>query len=283
MTVEAITTPPANTPDLSGIDINAAPNAVNPDRVVETPVITPEPIPAPVESVVEQKPAETLLADGIDKSQPAPETQTPPVEQPAPEAVVDAAEAAKQNEGGQSDETAPPPESQVKPVYDPFTLPEGVSLSDDRVGKFTELLSELETGGNVDHSLVQAFGQKAVDFYLNEVKEVAENITKSYQTAWAKQVNDWKDDFLADPVIGGNRFQTTVDSALTFIRTHGGTAEEQKEFRDLMETTGLGNNKVMIRILAKAGQAMSEPKPLAASQPAPISKSKVETLYGRNK
>lgn len=260
--------------------------ANEPIPVTPAPVIAPTPVTevvqaapvveaTPVTSVVDTAPApvveapkpETVLAEAIDKSKPA---EVPPKEGDT-EAKVE-----PKTPEGQSADPAPPP------VYDAFTAPEGVTLDSERIGKFTAILSELETTGKVDHSLVQQFGQKAVDFHVAEIKNVAETLTKFYKDSWDKQKIDWKDSFLKDPEIGGNRFQTTVDSALTFIRTHGGTAEQQTEFRDLMETSGLGNHPAVIRLLANAGRAMAEGKPLAASKPVPATKSKTETMYGKS-
>lgn len=241
---------------------------VQPVQTVVVPVVAPV-AETPVATVVESPKAPeavTVLAEAIDKSKEPPKTEVL-----IAEAVVTGE---KKNEEGQSAEPAPPP------VYDPFTVPEGITLDPDRVTKFTGILAELETGGKVDHALVQQFGQKAVDFHTAEVKKAVEDVTNLYKTSWDRQKTEWKDSFMKDPEIGGNRFQTTVDAALTFIRTHGGTPEQQTEFRNLMETSGLGNHPAVIRLLANAGTAMAEGRPLAAQKPVSVPKSKTSTLYG---
>lgn len=241
--------------------VEAVQTPVVTEAVVVAPVVVEAPAPVVEAPKTPEVKAETVLGDALSKESKPPEVK--------PEAKVEA------KTEGQSAEPAPPP------VYDPFTMPEGITLDTERVGKFTEILSELETTGKVDHSLVQQFGQKAVDFHLSEMKKASEDLTKKYVEIWDKQKLDWKDTFLKDPEIGGNRFQTTVDSALTFIRTHGGTTEQQTEFKNLMESSGLGNHPAMIRLLANAGRTMAEGKPLAASKPVPATKSKVETMYGK--
>ncbi len=252
--------------------------------------VTPAPVAAPVEAsstpaqtpvvaAVEAAPAavveapkapETVLGDALSKEpKPAPAEAPKEGEKPV-EKVEQKVQEAK------SDEPAP------APVYDPFTVPEGITLDTERVSKFTDIMSKLEQTGKVDHALVQQFGQEAVDLHISEVKKAQEALNDLYKTSWDKQKTDWKDAFLKDPEIGGNRFQTTVDSALNFIRTHGGNTEQQTEFRNLMETSGLGNHPAMIRLLANAGRAMQEGKPLAATKPAPVQKSKIETMYGKS-
>ncbi len=235
------------------------------EAVVE-PVVT-ETVVEPTESVTPDK-TETLL--GEDEPE-APKTE---VTEGDKEVKNTESETPEVTEGDQSDEPAP------SPKYDPFELPEGVSLAEDRVGKFTEILSDLELEGKVPHELVQKFGQKAVDFYLNEVGQAVNDYTQALNESWENQKTAWKDQFLNDPEIGGNRFQTTVDSARTFIRTHGGTPEQQAEFRSLMESSGLGNHPTMIRLLANAGAAMTEGRPLAATKPVSAPKSKTATMYG---
>lgn len=261
---------------------------------VVTPVEAPAPIPVEVAPVVPPVVVEaapvTPPAASTDPTKIAPEK---PVEAPvvkAPETLLGAdktlipeavkapevpVEGTPNTEGGQSVEPAPPP------TYDAFVLPEGIQLETDKVTEFTGLLAELEVSGKADHIAVQAFGQKAVEFYVNEMKKVLDDQTKQQLTSWERQRNDWKEAFLKDPDIGGERFQSTVDSALNFIRTHGGTAEQQTEFRNIMETSGLGNHPAMIRILAKAGSAMSEGAQLSASRPVSAPKSKVTTMYGK--
>lgn len=245
---------------------------VTPQVTLETvPVVSVEAIEAPVKAV--EAPV-TVLAEALDKSVETtkpPETKTESTTEASKEVVVTENKPTE----GQSEEPAPPP------TYEPFTVPEGFTLDGDRMSKFTELLTGLEVEGKVaDHSFVQQFGQKAVDFHVQEVTRAVEDVTKLYQTAWEKQKTDWKDSFLNDPEIGGNRFQTTVDSARNFIRTYGGTTEQQKEFRDVMETSGLGNHPAIIRLLSKAFEGQSEGKPLAATRPVAPPKSKTATLYG---
>lgn len=260
-TVEAVTAPVVETPLIV-------------QTAVETPpVASVEAVKAPAEVTETAKVetiAETVLAEALDKDS-KPVVEQPKVEQ-AKEVVT--TETQDKTTEGQSEEPAPPP------TYDPFTVPEGITLDADRVGKFTEILADLEITGKVPHEFAQQFGQKAVDFHVQEVQKAAEDITKLYQTTWERQKTEWKDAFLKDPEIGGNRFQTTVDAARTFIRTHGGTTEQQTEFRNLMETSGLGNHPAVIRLLANAGTAMVEGKQLAASKPVSQPKSKVNTLYG---
>jgi hypothetical protein len=244
------------------------------------PVVAPTPEAAPVAPVAPVEAVEAVVAPEV-----TPEPKTllgtePPKEIPeAPKAEGEPkAEEPKPTDGGQSDEPAPPPEV----TFEPFTLPEGVTLKEDKFKEFTNVLADLERDGKADHAITQAMGQKLVDLHINELEKFGQDLTKYYQTAHEQQVASWRESFLSDPEIGGNRFQTTVDAAQTFIRTHGGTEDQQTEFRSLMESSGLGNHPAVIRLLANAQTAYQEGKPLAAVKPVQPPKSKITTMYGNS-
>lgn len=236
------------------------------------PVVAPTVVPEspPTASQEAQEAPQTLLGTELAK---APETPpTASVEAPVtvvPEVPrVEPTQEIKE-EKSQSVEPAPPD----PPVYTPFTLPENVKFEESRMKDFTGLLSQ--------HKLPQEAGQKLVDFHVAEVQKAVEGVNQLYKASWDKQKNDWKESVMKDPDLGGSRFESTITDAMTFIRTHGGSSEQQKEFQKLMETSGLGNNPVMIRLLANAGRAMTEGVPLPAQKPAMTSsKSKIATLYG---
>lgn len=236
------------------------------------PVITPTP-------GAEEKPAEAAKPSTILGAEPPKAEEKPVAEAAKPSGEKKPAEAAKPGEqkaeGSQSAEPAP------LPTYDEFKLPEGISLKPELVGDFTKLLGAFENGPK-DHASTQALGQQLVDKHVSLVKEGVDKIHEAYAATWEKQKTDWLQEFKDDPEIGGNRQDTTVTAAHKFINTHGGTPEEQTEFRQLMEKTGLGNNKVMIRMLAKASKNMAEGRMNPGTKPIKETKSKTQTLYGKS-
>lgn len=238
---------------------------INPAPVAPVEAVQPAPAPEAPTPEAPKEPVSTVLGEALKEVSP----ETPKTE----EVKVEAQEV--KDEGGQSVEPAPPPK------YDPFTLPEGVTLDEKQVGEFTNILAGLELEGKADHAKLQEAGQKMVDLYINETKAAAENLSKHYTEVWEKQKADWREATVKDPEIGGNRLQTSIDAALNFIRTHGGTAEQQAEFRSLMDSSGLGNHPAVVRLFARAGQAMSEGRPLAAPKPVIQSKSRTQTMYGK--
>lgn len=234
--------------------------------VGDTPVITttPDPTPEPVvaaPAVADSATAETPAASTILGEDPS---KTPPADsKPADETPKE----------------DPTPSDEPAPVasYENFVLPDGVTVEPDKLGKFTEILGE--------HKASQALGQQLVDLFAVEAKAVREavlaEVANSNTTAQTEKVTQWGKDFENDTEIGGNRKDTTVAAARDFINKYAGTSEQQSEFRQLMEKTGLGNHPVIIRALANANLALSEGKPLPARAAVPEVKSKTQIMYGK--
>lgn len=241
---------------------------------VETPTVTPE--SAPISA-----PAETVVDAPVEPTKPA----EPPVE-PTPEAAKKAetllAGEKKAEEKPTEVKTEENPAEEAKPVevvipaYEPFTLPENVQMDAEKMGDFTKFLGEFETTVKAPHEEMQKLGQQMVDRHIAEMQRY----TESLQQAWTKQKNDWKESFLKDPEFA-NRTDTAVNAAIDTISVYGGSTVQQQEFRDLMESSGVGNHPAMIRLLSNVIMAKIEPKPLAAPMIAPkAAQSKVEKMYG---
>lgn len=237
--------------------------------VVQTPVEPVQTNPGPVAQpqVTPEAPQPTsVLGEALAK----PPLTVPETPQVSPQATPEAPKVE-----GQSVEPA-------SPTYEQFKTPENFKMGDEQFKTFTGILSDLETKGKTDHALVQEFGQKAVDYHVAEVTKQVENYNKSLQDSWDKQRNDWKESFMKDPDLGGDKAPETVQTALSFVRLYGGNEQQQTEFRELMNSSGLGNHPAVIRLLANAGKALTkEGQPLAAVKPPQSTqKSRTQTLYG---
>lgn len=267
---------------------NSAAPAVEPASAA--PVVTTTPAQEPVKPAesapvstptpgAEEKPAAEAKPSTILGAEPPKEEAKPAADGTKPAdakpAEVKPGEP-KKDEASQSAEPAP------LPIYEPWTLPDGIKLDDTQAGEFNKLLGEFQASTKAETAAVQKFGQELVSRHVAEVKESIERTHKTYQAAWLKQAEDWKQAFISDPEIGGNRQETTVAAANEFIVTHGGTPAHQTEFRALMQQTGLGNHPAMIRILANAKNSpeFTEGKPLAGA-PVVAKQSKSQKFYGK--
>lgn len=268
-----------------------APEApVEQNLAVETPapepVDTAEPVVAPAAEVVAEP---TVLGDEPKKIEPK-ANEKPADAKPAeevkaeekPKEEVEAEEKKPEGEVKAEEAKAEEAEPVPLPTYEAWKFPEGIVADDERVGAINKVFGEFEQSAKIDHAAMQEFGQKMVDMHGAALKDQADRIQKAYQDIWQKQTTDWLDAFKKDPEIGGNRQETTTEAARQFIRTFGGTADQQAEVKDLFNKTGIGNHPAVIRLLANANLVKREGKPIPAQKAAPAVVSKIARRYGSN-
>lgn len=254
--------------------------------VEAAPVITEQVQNAPAE-IMESAPVDSVLTEAApiadttllteadpEKSVEAPKAETQPkAEEKISESPT--GETVKTEETSQSDEPAP------LPSFDAFKLPDGIPEDEEGLSAFASKLADIEVKSKADHALLQTFGQELVEMHVAKVQDILQRTAKAQVESFEKVKQEWRQNFVNDPEIGGNRQETTISSAKKFISDHGGTLEQQAEFRNILDRTGLGNHPAVIRLLANAGSAMREPAPLAASVPVKEQLSKTQKLYGK--
>lgn len=265
---------------------------------VAAPAVTPTPevsapAAAPVESVPSSAPAASSEAKPETPAAPIAETVLGVVDAPKPEVKapetkieVKTPEVKPEVKPAEGDKPAEV-KAEEKPVELPkfeWKLPEGVQVDQERVGEFNKELGEFIASNKLDAKLGQEFGQKLLNRHVSEIQSVAEKVAQAYNKVWTDQTKTWLEDFKKDPEIGGNRQNTTTNAARDFIRKFGGTAEQQTELRTILEKTGLGNHKALIRVMANANVKLAEPKAIKAEVPPVQEKMGLKAkMYGRKK
>ncbi len=78
---------------------------------------------------------------------------------------------------------------------------------------------------------------------------------------WGQTVQQWAKDAQADPEIGGVNWDTTRANAVKFVNQFGTPG-----LKEYLNATGAGNHPEVIRIMAKAGAAISEDQPTGGNQ-----------------
>jgi hypothetical protein len=267
----AIPAPAAAPPVPAAPAASAAPAPAAPTQPVATPAPAPavEPAKPAAEPVVAEVKPPTVL--GVEPPKPA---EVKPAEPPKP------AEGEKKPEAVETKDKDGPSEKAPPPVYEAWKFPENTTVKPEIISEFNGLLGEFEGTTKADHAAMQALGQKLVDFHAARINDMNKAIVTAIQDQHKQMTKEYYDAFAADPEIGGNRMDTTVEAARRFINDYGGSVSQQAELRDLMNKTGLGNHPALIRLMANAGLARREGRQLAAVKPAGTPKSKTATLYG---
>lgn len=121
--------------------------------------------------------------------------------------------------------------------YEAFTLPEGFELDEKVNADFVEVVREL--------NLTQDQSQKIVDLYAGMVEQ--------NKAEADEMVNGWREEAANDPEIGGEKFQENLGVARTAVKQFG-----DNTFRDMLNTTGVGNHPAMLKFLHRVGKELQE-------------------------
>lgn len=284
------------------------------DNIDPTSTVTPPEVTTPVTPEVAATAATEVVAPAAEpvKTETSAQPDTSKTEIVEPVKTEVAAEPAKEETalGGEKEiksetdaksETDTKDESKLSdepaplPTYEAFTVPEGFTLEEGALVEFNKELAEFENTAKVDHTAMQAFGQKLVERYTAQIKLIQENADKQFNTI----VEGWKSEFEKDTELGGNRRETTLDTIRQAVEAHAGTPEQLAEFRTFVNTTKTGENPAFIRLVhnfdksLKAKDAViqayktkyeseAEVQPLAGTKPEPSKPLKpYEKMYGK--
>lgn len=216
------------------------------DSQATTVAATPAPTPSPA---VEQK---------------APETAT----QQQPTAADQVLAALKPAEGGEKSAEPTKEAEKAAPAapekYEPWKLPEGVKLSDDINGTFSDLARKA--------GLSQADAQASLDKLVAAQQSQLQSDLKTQVESWGEALN-------SDPELGGANLLTktmpAVQKALNAFDKSGKVAE--------LLQNGLGVHPDMVRMLAEIGKAVGEPADLVTGQRFAPRKATLDDLYETTK
>ncbi len=192
-------------------------------------------------------------------SQAAPAAAAAPVA-PAADAAAVAGEATQQQaaegqpaEAGTPSEGAKPDGDQVKPQGAPekyeFKLPDGVQLDDKGTAAFSEVAKEL--------NLTQEAAQKVLD-------KMGPVIAGRHAEALTQAKAQWVESAQTDKEFGGDKLPENLAVAKKALDAFG-----TPELRTLLNESGLGNHPELIRLMYRAGKAISEDKFVPAGSGSP--------------
>lgn len=129
-----------------------------------------------------------------------------------------------------------------------FKFPEGVNVDTKALEAFEPLARKLD--------LPQDKAQSLIDLYA----QMRQSEVQQQQEAMSTMVAEWGKQTMADPELGGPKWEETKVSAKRFLSEYGNPGIER-----MLDEYGLGNNPDFIRMLAKAGKAMGSDTFIAGS------------------
>jgi len=143
-----------------------------------------------------------------------------------------------QKTGNAEGDQAGDPAKQGAPEAYEFKAPEGQQFDPEVMNSFSEIAKEL--------NLPQDAAQKMVD-------KVAPKILERQMQALETVRNEWAESARVDKEFGGEKLNDNLVTAKKALDTFG-----TPELRKLLNGSGLGNHPEMIRLMYRAGKAISE-------------------------
>lgn len=152
--------------------------------------------------------------------------------------------------------------------YEAFTMPEGMDVNEEALSTFSGLGKK--------HNLSQADAQELVDVGVKLVDDAQAKTLAAVQEEFAKTVTDWKKETQADKDLlafdGG--FDAAVGVAVQAVEALGG-----QELRSLLNSSGLGNNNLVVKAFFKVGKLMQQDKFVFGSAPKDKPTSAAQKIY----
>ncbi len=216
-----------------------APAAVEvPLAEVAAPVAETAPVEAAPEAAAEEPPlaAEEITTDAEPAAPAAEETPATAAEAPAEEAEP-AAEA---------------PVVEL-PTYEPFELPEGISLVDEDLGELTAVFGK--------YGLSQEAAQELATFGAERIKrgveQVQEQMAQHQQDVFNQTRQGWVKEFERQ---SGNQRNTILNDAKSAIKDAIPDDKQRAELWDVLAYTGAGDHPAVINLMAAIGKRNREGK-----------------------
>ncbi len=147
-------------------------------------------------------------------------------------------------------------------TFEPFTLPEGVTLAEDGLKTFTETLVNPELAP-------QARAQALIDMHVAALQQYADGVDQAQHKAFGDMRAGWRTEVLADPELGGAGHETAM-KAVARMRDLFVPAARREAFNRAMDQTGAGDHPEILRAFYTAARFFDEPAPLHdAGRPPP--------------
>ena len=124
--------------------------------------------------------------------------------------------------------------------YEAFTAPEGVTLDEAMLEKFSDLARE--------SNMPQESAQQFIDMAVKVMAQQAE----AQQSNWTEIREGWETEIKADKDFGGAKFAETLEGAKRILNTYG-----TPELRSVLNW-GVGSNPELIKMLSRIDKVTRE-------------------------
>jgi hypothetical protein len=177
----------------------------------------------------------------VDAAKATPQPAAPAAQATAPSSTQESKPAASLVTGKPATETAKTGTEDKTPAAEAvykINAPEGSEIDSKVLSAYESAAKEL--------GLPNEAAQNLINRITPMMKETADAQVQAVRSAWVQSSE-------ADPEFGGDKLKPSLETAKRALDSFGSPA-----FKELLESSGLGSHPEMIRLLWKAGKAISE-------------------------
>ena len=234
------------------------------------PTVSPDPAasPAPAEAAspapVGAEPTKPLdahseltLLEQFDADKKAKEAAAPVIADP-----TKPVEAPKLDADGKPivDPAAKPEPVVVAPIDYKYELPPTLTATDEERGQFKTALDTYRAD--------PTNAQPLIDLHNEAMTKYAEKMSQDQHKVWNDTRKDWRTQVMADPVIGGSGFETSMN-AIGRMRDMFVAPDRAAAFENFLRITGAGDHPEFLHMMRNVARKFDEPglPPTGANPP----------------
>lgn len=186
---------------------------------------------------------------------------------------VDAPVVAETKAGEEAPAAEPAQPTPAEPIkYEPWTLPENVSLAEDQ----TSALNNIFAKGNIPPEL----GQEIVTYGAGLIQKAQEALAQQQHDVFAASRASQRKEFEKQ---AGNRRETILNDAKSGLAVAVPNAKARAALLEVLGATGAGDNTHVIHAFATIGKQARERSAPGPTLSTPKPKSAAERRYGPSK
>lgn len=156
--------------------------------------------------------------------------------------------------------------------YEVSGLPEGMSIDKEALDLVTPIAKELNLSNEGFNKLTGVYANDILPKVTQQVVDSLEGDIRETQTQWAAQAEE---SVRTDPVFESKPMAQVQQVAAKALDKFGGT-----EFREFLQTTGLGNHPAMVKMAYLVGSTISEDTTFERGGATDTPKSRTDKYYG---
>lgn len=132
--------------------------------------------------------------------------------------------------------------------YEAFKVPDGVTLDQERIGKFAEIAGPAQVN--------QEVAQNLLNLHVEEIQRVQQAAIDNQRKVWNTYIDTITNELRKDPELGGNRLETSLSMAKAVVEEYL-PANEAAEYLALLSHNGMGNHRLQVKLLHAIGDKLN--------------------------